>query len=104
MITRYKLYRDDKVDCCCEVDEHPEGRYTDYEEIARLLADKGLLEARLEKAYADIQKWKYATSDDYRIELKRLEEKVASLQARIASLMLEYCPDEMTKDQKEMYL
>ena len=33
----------------------------------------------------------------YRI--KRMEKKIASQQAKIDSLMLEYCPDEMTEEQ-----
>ena len=67
MITRYRLYRDDYTDCRCEMDTHPTGGYADYEEVARLLAEKGMYEGLLkrvleegdyvsEELYADIEK------------------------------------------------
>lgn len=36
-------------------------------------------------------------------EVERLRTQVAALQARVDALMLEFCPDEMTEEQKETW-
>ena len=50
---RYKHFIDDAANCCCEVDEHESGRFCEYEEVAHLLAEKGLIEEQLRLANID---------------------------------------------------
>lgn len=44
-----------------------------------------------------------AARADLREENERLRAQVAALQAKVDALMLEFCPDEMTEEQKETW-
>ena len=44
-----------------------------------------------------------AINVELQAEVERLRAQVAALQARVDALMLEFCPDEMTEEQKETW-
>jgi len=86
---RYKHFIDDAANCCCEVDEHESGRFCEFEEVAHLLADKGLLEEQLRETQ-DQRSSLLATNYDIRKERDRLTDELSE-----AREVLRVCRDNL---------
>ena len=66
--------------------------------IKKLQAENAALKAELAAAQDDVVAWKYE-ADGFRRNRDALSAELLAAQAKIDSLMFEYCPDEMTPEQ-----
>jgi len=62
--------------------------------------DRGILLDRLEAAKQEIKNTEHDIDQYMEINLELLNDEIPALQAKIDMLMLEYCPEEMPKEQK----